>query len=270
MAYIYSRQATNIDPFYKNGLIIYIASAVELNLKTELYYLGHELTKSSPKSAIAWYAVGHCLSAQEETEHAISAYRTAMRLAPGDYKPLYFMAREMVRSSNFTLAMHLLVTSSQKSPNNALILNEIGVIVLKLDRVQEAISYFESACNIITSSANESLNNQQINNKPTNYFTKSFSFEIYNNYGVALRKDGNYDKALLCFDIALSYHPNDADVHGNIAFTYHLARRFDEAIASYHNAVALKPQFTFAIEMLQKAMNDKYLFKDSTINYNDE
>ena len=96
----------------------------------EIIITGHELTMSSPKSCISWCAVGcyyfccknlelahkyflkstkidkrfvfgwialgHCMSAQEEGEHALAVYRTAMRLSPGDYRPLLFIAKELV------------------------------------------------------------------------------------------------------------------------------------------------------------------------------
>lgn len=47
-----------MDPFDEKCLIIYIATTVDLGLKNELFYLGHELTNANPKSATAWYAVG--------------------------------------------------------------------------------------------------------------------------------------------------------------------------------------------------------------------
>ena len=131
-SYKLARQASTFDAFDKQALIIYIASATELNLKSELYYIGHELTSFSPKSAISWYAVGsyyfccknfemaqkfyskctkldkrfaqgwvsfgHCLALQEESEHALSAYRTAARLMPGDYRPMLYMAKELVNN----------------------------------------------------------------------------------------------------------------------------------------------------------------------------
>eukprot|EP01038_Epipyxis_sp_PR26KG_P012333 gene12333-16542_t len=56
--YRLSRHAYTIDPYLSQGLLIYIASMVELGLKTELFYLGHELVRSSPKSSISWYCVG--------------------------------------------------------------------------------------------------------------------------------------------------------------------------------------------------------------------
>ena len=51
-AYRLSRHAYTIDPFDSRGLTVYIASMVELKLKTELFYLGHELVNSYPKMAM--------------------------------------------------------------------------------------------------------------------------------------------------------------------------------------------------------------------------
>lgn len=129
-AYRLSRQAYIIDPYDYRGLAIYIASMVELKLKTELFYLGHELVQSYPKLALSWYCVGcyywtclkydsaqkylvkatkldkrcfkawillgHVLSSQEESEQAISAYRTVARLLPGDHRPMVYMAKELI------------------------------------------------------------------------------------------------------------------------------------------------------------------------------
>ena len=52
-AYRLARHAYTIDPFDNSGLIIYIASMVELKLKTELFYLGHELVDTSKMSLMS-------------------------------------------------------------------------------------------------------------------------------------------------------------------------------------------------------------------------
>ena len=130
-AYRLARQAYTSDPFDSRGLLVYIACLLELKMKTELFYLGHELSSTYPKMAVSWYAVGcyylccskpesaqkhlqratkidkrfakawvalgQSLSAQEESEHAIAAYRAACRLLPGDHRPMVLMAKELVR-----------------------------------------------------------------------------------------------------------------------------------------------------------------------------
>ena len=49
----------------------------------------------------AWVALGNVLSAQEESEHAVAAYRSAARLSPADHRPLLYMGKEMVRECKF-------------------------------------------------------------------------------------------------------------------------------------------------------------------------
>jgi tetratricopeptide (TPR) repeat protein len=131
-AYRLARQAYTSDLFDTRGLLVYIACLLELKMKTELFYLGHELSSTYPKLATSWYAVGcyylSCrkfesaqkylqkatkmdkrfakawvalglsLSAQEESEHAIAAFRAACRLLPGDHRPMVLMAKELVRT----------------------------------------------------------------------------------------------------------------------------------------------------------------------------
>ena len=139
-SYRLARQAYNLDPFGPRGLLVYIACLLQLKMKTELFYLGHELSSAYPKIAMSWYAVGcyylccnkpeaaqkhlqratkidkrfakawvalgQSLSAQEESEHAIAAYRAACRLLPGDHRPMVLMAKELVSGSIFYIELH--------------------------------------------------------------------------------------------------------------------------------------------------------------------
>ncbi len=164
--YRFARQAYAADPYDPRGLKIYIAALVALNQQSELYHLAHELVSSFPKMALSWYAVGcyywcclkldsaqlflqkavkldkreapiwimmgHVLSALEESEHAISAYRTAVRLLPGSSKPALFMARELLRTNYVALALQILLACSKTCPDDPLLLNEIGVCQLRL------------------------------------------------------------------------------------------------------------------------------------------
>ena len=56
-AYRLSRAAYNIDPYNDRGLLLYISSMVDLKMKTEIFYLSHELVQSAPKACITWYSV---------------------------------------------------------------------------------------------------------------------------------------------------------------------------------------------------------------------
>jgi hypothetical protein len=47
--------------------------------------------------ARAYVVLGCVLAAQEESEQAISAFRSASRLMPGDHRPLVLLAKELVQ-----------------------------------------------------------------------------------------------------------------------------------------------------------------------------
>ena len=283
-AYRLARQAYTVDPFDSRGLVIYIATMVELGLKTELFYLGHELANNYPKMAISWYAVGcyyfickklelarkylqkstklnkrfakawialgHVLAAQEESEHAISAFRSASRLLPGDHRPLILMAKELVRTNYLSLALHILTTALKLSPKNAIVLNEIGVIYLKQNKLQMALENLAAA--VASARASEKADEGFIMRSPAH----GCAGEVYSNYATALRRSGRFDEALTLYKLCLTSNPSDAGTHASIGFTLHLSQNFDEAITAYHKALALQPTFTFCSEMLSRAMED--------------
>lgn len=180
-AYRFARQAYIQDPFSRRGLLIYIACLVELALTAELFYLGHELTQLHPKQALSWYSVGcyywsckkyelaqkhfhkctkldkrfvqgyimlgHSLGAQEEREHAVSALRTACRLLPGDHRPVVLMAKELMKTNCISLALHLLSGALETAPRDPVLLNELGVAYLRLDREEDALEYLTRSVN---------------------------------------------------------------------------------------------------------------------------
>lgn len=252
-AYRLARQAYTVDPFDSRGLIIYIATMVELGLKTELFYLGHELANNYPKMAISWYAVGcyyfickklelaqkylqkstklnkrfakawialgHVLAAQEESEHAISAFRSASRLLPGDHRPLILMAKELVRTNYLSLALHILTAALHLSPKNAIVLNEIGVIYLKQNDVHLALENLSAAVAVIKLS--EEADEEFVMRSPAH----GCAGEVYNNYATALRRSKRFEEALTLYQLCLSLNPSDAGTHASIGFTLHLSQR---------------------------------------------
>lgn len=97
--------------------------------------------------------------AAEDSEHAISAYRTACRLLPGDHRAPTYMAKELVmfnlisnsfliatyvsididrsyhsqlRTNSSTLAIHILQGALRLCPDDPVTLNELGVSSMAL------------------------------------------------------------------------------------------------------------------------------------------
>ncbi|CAN0487666.1 unnamed protein product, partial [Discosporangium mesarthrocarpum] len=53
--------------------------------------LSHQSTKLDGRFAPAWIGFGNAFAAQEETDQAVSAYRTAARLFQGSHLPFLYI-----------------------------------------------------------------------------------------------------------------------------------------------------------------------------------
>ena len=62
--------------------------------------------------------------------------------------------------------------------------------------------------------------------------------------------------AILCLERSLSLKPQNASSLTALAFCHHLLGNLDEAIDTYHVALAQKPDDPFATDMLQRALQD--------------
>ena len=66
-------------------------------------------TQLAPRHAPAWIAYGHAFAAQDESDQALAAYRTAARLFPGLHEPVLGMGREYQHMNNHMLAEQMLL-----------------------------------------------------------------------------------------------------------------------------------------------------------------
>ena len=87
--------------------------------------------------------------------------------------------------------------------------------------------------------------------------------QLLYNYATALRKAGNLDDALEWYQRSLSLGPLKPAILAAIGFTHHLARRFDEAVVYYHQALSIEPKYTFCSEMLTHAMDDMFQYESA-------
>ena len=82
-----------------------------------------------------------------------------------------------------------------------------------------------------------------------------------------LRRQGKFERALQWYSLSIAEEPHDHDTHAAIGYTFHLMRRFDEAITSYHRALALHPSSAFCAEMLSRALEDTCLYPADNVDY---
>lgn len=162
---------TAVNPAHSLFFIQQITPLIQTNNTSSLYSLSHKLIHLFPEDehsffaigcyywcinkldaaqrflrrcvkynrhcAEAWILLGHIYSANEETEQALAAYRTAVRLLPQHKLPLICLSKELLHSGNYWLAAHMLQSAITLDPSDLLILNEMALIAVKMGNLHQ-------------------------------------------------------------------------------------------------------------------------------------
>ena len=278
-AYTLTKQVYTRDPYDFACVPVYVASMVELGLAHDLFSCAHELVKAYPKEAPAWFAVGcyyllvgkndaaqryfhkaakknprfapawigfgNAFAAQDESEQAMAAYRSASRLFQGSHLPLTFIGMEYLRTNNLPLAKHFLEGARTLCPSDPAVSNELGVVDLRRGDYEDAKNTFHEVLDVFGHVPEKA---------PLRLACEASIFNLAQTY----RKLEDFQKAAHYFQIALGLKPRDPAVHAALASCHHVlgGHLLHKAIDSYHVALALRPSDTFAAEMLSRALKD--------------
>ena len=238
----------------------------------ELFYLAHQLVEEYPAAAVSWYAVGcyyhmigdfenarryfsksttidhrfapawvgfgHAFAAQDESDQAMAAYRTASRLFPGSHIPWLGIGMEYLRTNHLHLALQYIRQAQEICPYEPLVLHELGVLHYLNGEYDEAVTYFLSVA--------ENCHEYDETVREPSIF----------NLGHAYRKKRDFDNAALWYRAALAINPRVASTYSALGFTLHLKGDLDAAIELYHQSLSLKADDTFTCEMLSEALKD--------------
>jgi len=270
--YALSCRVLKKDPFQKHVLPVHVCSMMRLDLHSELFYLAHQLVEEYPSAAVSWYAVGcyyhmicdfenarryfskattidhrfapawvgfgHAFAAQDESDQAMAAYRTASRLFPGSHVPWLGIGMEYLRTNHLHLALQYIRQAQQICPTEPLVLHELGVLHYLNGEYDQAVAFF-----------------LQVAEDCRGYDESVREPSIFN-LGHAYRKKRDYDNAALWYRAALAINPRVASTYSALGFTLHLKGDLDAAIELYHQSLSLKPDDTFTCEMLTEALKD--------------
>lgn len=266
------QRAIEIDEFNKDILAIYISCLYEQDCKNKLYLLSHKLSESYPNAAITWFSIGtyylsvnkitearknfskssvidprfapallgfsHTYALEGEHDQAISAYSTAARYFPGINAPNLFIGMQYMALNTISLAEEYFGLSYDISPNDPLLLNEMGVLYFKKTDYLRAKRFLKRA------------------------FEASKSFDIHSrtvlsiqiNLSHTYRKLGDHEKAIQCIKSVLETSGKNSDLYCTLGFLYLKTKQIQKAIDSLHISLAMKSSNQSAQELLLHAL----------------
>jgi tetratricopeptide (TPR) repeat protein len=132
---------------------------------------------------------------------------------------LEFQADKLRSEKLYLDALDYYHAALAKKPNDACLLNKIGVTQLMMQRYKEARKSFERAIKYDHEYAN-----------------------AYNNLGVVLYESKRYGAAVKEYEKAIAKDSTSASFFSNLGAAYFSKREFDPAVAAYQHALELDPE----------------------------
>lgn len=183
--------------------------------------------------AIAWVAFGHSFASQDESDQAMSCYRTARNILFGACMPLLSIGIEFSRINQLDQALQSLLDASNIRGNDPLLLNELGVVYYKQKNYTLAVELLQGALQACSNTASK----------------QTFSVTLFN-LASAYRKlrcvlgrwacewliasFRQYQEAEIYYGKAIALAP-DAASYASLGLTYHVQGALDRAIECYHS-----------------------------------
>ncbi|GAA5914858.1 hypothetical protein JCM6882_007823 [Rhodosporidiobolus microsporus] len=263
-----------LHPSHRPTLPLHLSCMHHLpNQRSKLFLLAHEMVEQEPDDAISWYAVGlwyfsgkrweesrrffgksvlidprfgpswlayaHSFAFEGEHEQAITAYSTAQRHLPGSHLPLLFIGMQHLGLSNVQLAEEYVLAAREMCAEDPLVVNELGVIALHNQQYERAVQSFRETLVMA----------RNMQSSPTAWATTHL------NLGHAYRKLSEWDNAYTSFRRVIELDPRHAGAYSGMGIVEHQRRNYQEAIARYHEALALHPSDPLTIQLLSLSLS---------------
>ena len=271
-AYEIIKSLIDEDMYFLSAIPLYAAVLIELNNVGDLYLLSHNLVSSSPELAVSWFTVGayyylvkkydlariylekankfdkhfaacwiafgHSFAASDESDQAMSAYRTAARLFPGCHLANQCIGMEYLRTNKLSTALIAFEQAQKINSNDCLVYNEKGVVFYKEKNYKEAVKLFEKAHNLCT------------DENCKTYET------ILLNLGHCSRKMKDYEKAIEYYENCLSINNKNSSTYASLGYAFHLKKDFRQAMNCYNKANFLKSEDPFIKTLISRVLED--------------
>jgi tetratricopeptide (TPR) repeat protein len=201
--------------------------------------------------AASLFADGVKLHQAGQLSDAEQIYKRILAMLPDHFDCLHLLGLIFLQRGNHTLALEQINIALARDPDNAFALNNRGIALKELKRLDDALASYDRALALRPDYA-EALSNCGNTLQLLKRFDEALAsydraIALRPDYVEALLNRGNmlkdlqrYEEALASYDGALAVEPNSAEAHANRGAVLHEFKRFDEALASCDRALALR------------------------------
>lgn len=269
-AYEISNRIIREDPYHLGAVPLHCGCMAALGEIGELYHLAHHLVKDYSESAAAWYAAGvyyylikkyefarkffikaykidkdfihawvaygHTYAAQDQSDQAMSAYRTVARLFPGCHLANLYMGMEYLRTKNLRTALLSFELAKKVNANDPIVWNEIGVVLYKKQEYSKANAMFQEALRL------------------SEGVVHSTSGTIIFNLAHTYRKLHQFGDAIGYYNKCIQMNSRCASTYSALGLTYYLNFQVQEAVDCFNKALFLKSNDRFTNDLLYIAL----------------
>ena len=154
--------------------------------------------------------------------------------------------------------MAALTEAARLVPQRAEPQNELGIVLARLGRMEEAANSFRQATRLKPdyAEAHNNLGNvrvaqgrleEAVGRDPQALEFRPNYYQAHAHLGVALSRQGRTDESIECLEHAVQLEPSSADARNNLGNALLTAGRLPEAQSSFEMALKLNPDFVPAV-----------------------
>jgi tetratricopeptide (TPR) repeat protein len=212
--------------------------------------------KLSPDSSQLHYDLGAAYKLQDDAADAIQELETAEKLDPKRYEPDYVLGVLYMQEARYEEASSRLEASLKLHPQNGDGWATLGSVYNKLGRLPEAVAALREAINQLPDQAdphltlaavlvkqNQAVQATEERKTAANLMRAHMNYqraEVATNSGKSLMRDGKVDDAVVEFRNAISFDPEYAEAHAELAEALEKQGKAAEAAAQRACAKAIE------------------------------
>jgi tetratricopeptide (TPR) repeat protein len=207
--------------------------------------------------AAVLFADGVKLHQAGQLAAAEQIYTRILATLPDHFDCLHLLGLIFLQRGHHALALEQIDTALVRDPNNVFALNNRGIALKELKRLDDSLASYDRAL-VLRPDYAEAWSNRGNTLRLLRRFDDALAsydravalradyVEALLNRGNALKELQRHDEALASYARALAIDPDAAQAHANCGAVFNELKRFDDALASCDRALTLRPDIAEA------------------------